>query len=86
MNQFDFYTVKASSDKIRTLTGAGVPRNKIERRPNGFAVYGRQMFRRWTYVCTLGYFELDNEAGAYALAAEWSAKGVKAFVSYHASE
>lgn len=86
MNQFDFYTVKATSNKVSTLTKAGIAREKIERRANGYAVYGTRAFRRWSYVATLGFFELSNVAAAAALAAEWAAKGVTASVNYHASE
>lgn len=86
MNQFDFYSVKVGSSKISELTKAGVARAKIERRANGVAVYGSRCFRRWYYIATLAYFELSQVAAADALAAEWSAKGVRATVDYHASE
>lgn len=86
MNTFDFYTVKVGSSKIRELTKAGVPREKIERRRDGFAVYGTRVFPRWYYVATLGFFELTQSTQANALAAEWNAKGVRASVAYHAAD
>ena len=85
-NQFDFYTVQVGSSKISDLTKAGVERTKIERRSNGIAVYGSRSFRRWYYVATVAFFELSQVASADAVAAEWNAKGVRASVSYHASE
>lgn len=86
MNQFDFYFVQVISKRVTDLTKAGVPRARIERRPNGWAVYGRRSFRRWIYVATLASFDLANVAAAEALAAEWSAKGITASVRYHASD
>ena len=85
MNTFDFYTVTVGSNTITSLKKAGIDRSKIERRSNGFVVYGTKVFRRWYFQATVGYFELSQVSEADACAASWKNKGVTASVNYHAS-
>lgn len=86
MNQFDFYVVAANSRTIRPLVKAGISRTSIQRRRDGYSVYGRAVYPRYSYTATLGYFEVNQPDEADRLAAEWRAKGVSVGVRYHCAD
>lgn len=56
-NQFDFYAFQVSSSRKSDLTKAGVARDSIQTKKDGWAVYGAKRFPRWIYFANVGFMD-----------------------------
>lgn len=88
MNEFDFWIIKAVSDRIGPLKKAGIPRGSISSVRSGWKQYGRNRYPVYRYESSVGF--VDAPMGREALNAEEAAlrkrfeghPGVRLHVSY----
>lgn len=80
-NQFDFYSIKATSSTIRPLLSAGIARVNIHLEKVGCVTYGRRSFPRYQYTSSVGFAEANGNPDA--VAAPWRDKGLTVRIQYH---
>jgi len=81
LNQFDFYSIKATCSTIRPLLAAGIARNNIHREKVGQVTYGRRAFPKYRYTASVGFTEANGSPDE--VAAPWRAKGLDTHIQYH---
>lgn len=73
-NYFDFYVVRVYGDRISDLKNAGIARQDITKKRDGFKTYGSgfyaKRYPKYIYEATVGYYGVADYDGDVHLAAK----------------